>query len=60
MATLQHRSGSYRLLFQYEGKQQTLTIGPVTLVRTRKGFLGWSCAPSVPNRQLVGDNRKFC
>jgi integrase len=36
MATLQHRSGSYRLLFQYEGKQQTLTIGPVTLVEGRQ------------------------
>jgi hypothetical protein len=36
MATLQHRSGSYRLLFQYEGKQQTLTIGPITLVEARQ------------------------
>jgi integrase len=36
MAALQHRNGSYRLLYQYEGKQQTLTIGPVTLSEARQ------------------------
>ena len=35
MATLQPRNGSYRLLFQYEGEQQTLTIGTVTLAEAR-------------------------
>jgi|SRR5579872_4708011 len=36
MATLQPRNGSFRLLFQYEGKQQTFTIGPVPLAEARQ------------------------
>ena len=36
MAALQRRSGSYPLLFQYDGKQQALTIGDVTLVEARQ------------------------
>ena len=30
MAGLQHRNGSYRILFRYQGKQHTLTLGAVT------------------------------
>ena len=30
MAGLQHRNGSYRILFRYLGKQHTLTLGAVT------------------------------
>ena len=30
MAGLQHRNGSYRILFRYQGKQHTLTIGAVS------------------------------
>ncbi len=29
MAGLQHRNGSYRILFRYQGKQHTLTLGAV-------------------------------
>jgi integrase len=36
MATLQPRNGSFRLLFQYEGKQQALTIGTVSLTEARQ------------------------
>jgi integrase len=36
MATLQFRNGSSRLLFQYEGKQQTLNIGDVGLAEARQ------------------------
>ncbi len=30
MSGLQHRNGSYRILFRYRGKQHTLTLGGVT------------------------------
>ena len=36
MATLQVRNGSFRLLFQYEAKQQALTIGTVPLAEARQ------------------------
>lgn len=36
MATLQRRNGSYRLIFQFEGKQQTLTVVEVTLIEARQ------------------------
>jgi integrase len=36
MATLQPRNGSFRLLYQYEGKQQALTIGTVSLTEARQ------------------------
>jgi hypothetical protein len=36
MATLQTRNGSFRLLFQFEGKQHPLTIGTVNLTEARQ------------------------
>lgn len=36
MAALQLRNDAYRLLFQFEGKQHTFTIGPVSLGEARQ------------------------
>ncbi len=36
MAALQRRNGSYRLIFQFESKQQSLTVGDVTLSEARQ------------------------
>jgi integrase len=36
MAALQRRADSFRLLFQYEGKQQAFTIGTVNLAEARQ------------------------
>ena len=39
MAGLQERSGSYRILFRYHGKQHTLTLGKVTQAEAKSAQL---------------------
>src|SRR5665213_334888 len=55
MASLQHRNGSYRVIFRYHGKQQSFTLGEVSQDEAEKKSAVVDYLLLQPEQEIIDD-----